>query len=225
MSEQNKNPMTFAGLQAFARRVAKDLEDNQVPTQTSPGGVTGWLVLDCEKVAEYGIMESYRLTHDWLIFDEVWLRSSDGILTRVEYHHTVTSTASDGSSATVVRYSLTELSEAEARERDGQSRWSPDIEWRGPADYREDSERYFTRPSPDRPPFLTLSAALARLRQGNGPIWNPTPQPTPETIVQLPETVEQQTSPPSPTHVTDAPITESEAQPPRSNWFRWLFGW
>lgn len=172
---ERKQPMTFAGLQAFARRVAKQLTDAGVPTISSPGGVTGWLVIGSRPTQENVIVGASRNVEVQLFSDEVWLRT-DGVLVRLELRRY--SVGSNRSSD----YDASELSEYEARERDGRMEWSRHVDRRPGGVVREEEYTYFKSPPPDRPPFLTLSAALSRLRKGEGPVWDPTPLPGPEAV-------------------------------------------
>lgn len=205
---RSKEPMTFAGLQAFARRVARQLTDAQVPTVTSPGGVTGWLVIGSRPTEENVISGASRNIEVQLFSDEVWLRR-DGVLMRVELRrYSVGSNRSE-------EYTATELSESEARERDGRMEWARHVDRRPQGVVREEEYTYFKSPPPDRPPFLTISAALSRLRKGDGPVWDPTPQPG---------LVSAETSKAAPDGSAPEKGAKADVQPPRKNWLRRLLG-
>lgn len=215
MAGMSKEAMTFAGLQAFARRVAKQLIDTKVPTITSPAGVTGWLVISSRDMEENVIHKLDGNTELQFVSDEVWLRS-DGVLIRLEIQRYVV-IGYRGSNETV-NFVASELSESQARERDGRLRWSQNVDRSPRGVSREERHAYFTRPADDRPAFLTLSAALARLRKGDGPVWEPPPQAQSES-----KSVEQPTSRSSaPSGAVKA--TERHLQTAQKNWFRRLLG-
>lgn len=152
--------VTFDKLTAFARRVAGELASAGVAKHGNSDGLDGWLVdqLDVEEQTLTGPDSNTELR---FVSEELWLLADGSLSVRRVTREVV---LGRGDRNEVESTTVRGVDASYARQRDGRSGWRSWTDKRGGGYRAEIRQLHFHPPSPDRPEFLALSAAISRIR-------------------------------------------------------------